>query len=126
LRRPTLPAFVAAEHLVVSHTGDANGFVDVALATHGMTRRVALTAPNFILALALVADGDLLAAVPRSLFELHGARFKLGCAKPPLALPGFALNAVAPKPALQDAGLRWLIETLALVSGGAAPRRKKA
>ncbi|HYD86304.1 MAG TPA: LysR family transcriptional regulator [Vitreimonas sp.] len=113
LAKPTLSAFVVAEHLVVSHTGDANGFVDIALAERGLARRVALTAPNFMLALALLADSDLLAAVPRSLFELHGRRFKLGCAKAPLALPRFALNAFAPKPALEDAGLSWLVALLA-------------
>jgi DNA-binding transcriptional LysR family regulator len=122
LAKPSLAAFAAAGHLVVSHTGDPTGFVDAALTERGMSRRVALTAPNFMLALALLAESDLLAAVPRSLFELHGARFKLKCAKPPLALPRFALNMIAPKPALQDAGLRWLIEVLADVSG--ARRRR--
>lgn len=130
LAKPTLSGFVAAKHLVVSHGGDPNGFVDIALAERGMTRRVALTAPNFMLALALLADSDLIAAVPLSLFELHGARFKLQCAKPPLTLPRFALNAFAPKPALQDTGLSWLIDFLAQACGDArgvrATQRKKA
>lgn len=125
LKKPTLTAFVAAEHLVVSQTGDPYGFVDMALAERRLARRVALTAPNFMLALALLADSDMIAAVPRSLFALHGARFKLACAKPPLVLPRFGLSAVAPKPALQDAGLRWLLETLAS-SSVARPRRPKA
>jgi DNA-binding transcriptional LysR family regulator len=126
LAKPTLTAFVAAEHLVVSHTGDPNGFVDLVLAERGLARRVAMTAPNFMLALALLGDSDLISAVPGSLFALHGARFGLKSAKPPLTLPRFAMNAVAPKPALQDAGLRWLIETLADVSGNTAPRRRKS
>jgi DNA-binding transcriptional LysR family regulator len=117
LEKPTLSAFVAAEHLVVSHAGDPIGFVDIALAERGLARRVALTAPNFMLALALMAESDLIAAVPRSLFELHGRRFKLGCAKSPLALPRFALNAFAPRPALQDAGLTWMIGQLARACG---------
>jgi DNA-binding transcriptional LysR family regulator len=124
LDKPTLSAFVAAEHLVVSHTGDPNGFVDTALAERGLARRVALTAPNFMLALALIDDTNMLAAVPRSFFALHGRRFKLNCAKPPLALPRFALNAFAPKPALQDAGITWLIETLAGVCGGVQSPRQ--
>lgn len=124
LKKPTLSAFAAAEHLVVSHTGDPSGFVDIVLAERGLTRRVALTAPNFMLALALLADTSLLAAVPRSIFHLHGHRFKLGCAKPPLALPRFTLTMVAPKPALQDLGLRWLIETLA-AAGGGLPRQAR-
>lgn len=113
LAKPTLAGFMAADHLLVSQTGDAQGFVDVALAERGLQRRVALTAPNFMLALALLAQSDLLAAVPQSLFKLHGARFRLGCAKPPLKLPRFNINAVAPTPALQDAGVSWLIALLA-------------
>ena len=128
LKKPTLSAFAAAQHLVVSHTGDPNGFVDIALAERGLSRRVALTAPNFMLALALLADTGLIAAVPRSIFHLHGPRFNLGCAKPPLPLPRFTLTMVAPKPALQDAGLRWLLQTL-MAAGGSilrpAGRREK-
>jgi DNA-binding transcriptional LysR family regulator len=122
LKKPTLSAFVAAEHLVVSHTGDPNGFVDIALAERGLARRVALTAPNFTLALALLADTSLIAAVPRSIFHLHGSRFNLGCAIPPLTLPRFTMTMVAPRPALQDAGLCWLIETLA-AAGAKLPKQ---
>jgi DNA-binding transcriptional LysR family regulator len=128
LQKPTLSGFVAAEHLVVSHTGDANGFVDSALAERGLSRRVALTAPNFMLALALLADTSLIAAVPRSIFKLHGRRFNLSSVKPPLALPRFTLTMAAPNAALQDIGLKWLIETLAATGGDdrrPARRREK-
>ena len=129
LAKPTLTSFTAAEHLVVSNTGDSYGFIDTALAERGLNRRVAMTAPNFMLALALLADSDLLAAVPRSFFALHGARFKLQCAKLPLPLPRFAMTLAAPKPALQDEGLQWLIdlmsETSADVAGATAPRRRR-
>lgn len=112
LQKPTLTAFCATRHLVVSATGDPHGFVDTALAERGLSRRVTLTAPNFMLALAMLAETDLIAAIPRRFFELHGKRFRLACAKPPLPLPRFALTMTAPKPALQDAGLSWLIETI--------------
>lgn len=112
-KKPNLPAFCAASHLVVSSSGDPKGFVDAVLAERGLERRVALTAPNFMLALALLTETDLIAAIPKRFFELHGKRFKLEGAKPPLPFPRFALNMVAPKPAMQDAGLTWLVETLA-------------
>jgi len=129
LARPTLASFVAAGHLVVSHNGDPTGFIDTALSQRGMSRRVALTAPSFMLALPLLANSDLLAAVPRSLFALHGARLKLHAANPPLPLPKFALNIAAPKPALHDAGITWLIEMLGAAAAGAhqsrTPKRRK-
>ena len=36
------------------------------LAEHGLSRRVALTVPNFMMALAIIADTDLIAALPGS------------------------------------------------------------
>ena len=54
----------------------------------------------------------------RRLEDGAGSRFKLSCAKPPLALPRFTLRMVAPNAALQDIGMRWLIETLEAVGGG--------
>ena len=64
-RRPTLDRYVEMRHLVVSQTGDPNGFVDVALAAKGRSRRVALTVPNFMMALAIVSETDLVTALPR-------------------------------------------------------------
>lgn len=113
LAKPTLARFLAQDHLVVSQTGDPFGFVDAALAERGLKRRVTLTAPNFMLALALLAQSDLLAAIPASLFRLHGPRFRLKSTKPPLTLPGFDINAITPKPALQDVGVSWLVTSLA-------------
>ena len=45
---PTLERYCEASHLVVSHSGDPNGFVDRLLAQEGRSRRVARTVPNFM------------------------------------------------------------------------------
>lgn len=123
LKAPDLAAFCTARHLVVSSTGDPHGFVDTALAGKTRTRRVALTVPNFMMALAQLAGADLIAAVPRRFLALHGKRFGLGYAEAPLTLPRFTLTMVMPKPALQDAGLAWFIEQLVQI--GDAPRRAR-
>ena len=44
---------------------------------------------------------------------MHATRFEVSSVEPPLPLPNFRLNAVAPKVALLDAGLAWLLEALA-------------
>jgi DNA-binding transcriptional LysR family regulator len=44
---------------------DPYGFVDEALARRGRARRMALTVPNFMLAVAIVAESDLVTALPR-------------------------------------------------------------
>ena len=111
-KKPTLDRYCEARHLVVSMSGDPFGFVDKALAGHGRSRRVALTVPNFMLALALVADSDLLSALPRSLLSRNTARFGLQSVAAPLSLPKFQISAVATKAALMDAGVAWLFETL--------------
>jgi DNA-binding transcriptional LysR family regulator len=111
-RAPGLDSYCAASHLVVSQTGDARGFVDRALAGLGRSRRVALTVPSFFMALAIVADTDLLAAVPRSFARVQGARAGLAVIEPPLPLPRFQLRMILPAGGLTDAGLAWLCSAI--------------
>lgn len=108
---PSLVAYCAASHVVVSQTGDADGFVDWALAELGHSRRVALTVPGFFMALAVVGSTDFLAAVPRSFARLHGG--PLAVTEIPLTLPRFSMRALMPKAALQDAAMAWLLAELA-------------
>ena len=51
-RSPTLAAYSRSQHLLVSLSGDPHGFVDEFLAKRGLKRRVALTVPTFMMALA--------------------------------------------------------------------------
>jgi DNA-binding transcriptional LysR family regulator len=117
-RNPTLKHYCEMEHIVVSHTGDVSGFVDVELAKTGLMRRVALTVPNFIFALSVLADSEMVSAVPRRFVEIHGDRFDVVAVKAPLPLPRFAINAVVPKVAMMDAGLAWMVQLLGQVRTG--------
>jgi DNA-binding transcriptional LysR family regulator len=123
-RRMTLRGYCEAQHLVVSHTGDGFGFVDRKLQEAGRSRRVALTVPNFLFALAIVAESDLVAALPRRLVALHAPRFKLLAVEPPLDLGSFQLQAVMPEVALMDAGLAWLLGLLERACPAAGAARK--
>lgn len=111
-RAPTLDRYCAMQHLVVSLTGDAHGFVDRVLAEQGRARRVALTVPNFMFALALVAETDLITALPRRFAARHARRFGVVRREAPLPLGRFRLTAIAPKVAMMDAGLAWLFDRL--------------
>jgi DNA-binding transcriptional LysR family regulator len=109
LRKPTLDKFCACEHVVVSQVGDSHGFIDTLLQKQQRSRRVSLTVPTFLLALSLVAGTDLLAAVPRNLFEVHGARLGLACTDLPLPAASFdPVYVVASQGALLDEGIHWL------------------
>lgn len=109
---PDLEAYCAALHLVLSPTGDAHGFVDTMLEKQGLRRRVALTVPNFMLGLAVVAETDLVAAMPRGQVAIHAARFDVATAPLPMPLGRFAVRAVTPRAAATDAGLAWLLGLL--------------
>jgi DNA-binding transcriptional LysR family regulator len=109
---PTLQRFCQMQHLVVSLAGDPKGFVDEILASHGYLRRIALTVPNFMLALAIIAETDLISALPRRFVAMHGQRFGVSVLEPPLPLIDFRLHAVVPTAALMDQGVAWLFDLL--------------
>lgn len=111
-RAPTLDRYCQMQHLVVSLTGDAHGFVDHVLAEQNRSRRIALTVPNFMFALAVIADTDLVCALPRTFVAMHAPRFGVVGLEAPLPLGRFRLNAVAPKVAMMDMGLSWLFDVL--------------
>lgn len=108
----TLDNYCAAAHLVVSAVGDPDGFVDHALEAHDRSRRVAFVAPSFMLALAILAETDLVAAIPRRLAQKHAARFGLVFADAPMSLETHRICAILPKAALADAGVAWLFGML--------------
>ena len=109
---PTLRRYCESQHVVVSHGGDPHGFVDEHLASQGRSRRVALTVPNFMFALAVVAESDFIAALPARFVDMFAPRFKVAALPPPLPMQRFRLNAVAPKAAMLDAGVAWLFDLL--------------
>ncbi|HEY9623969.1 MAG TPA: LysR family transcriptional regulator [Crinalium sp.] len=109
---PTLDRYCEMLHLVVSLTGDAFGFVDLILAEAGRSRRIALTVPNFMFALAILAETDLISALPKRFVAMHAQRFGVVGMEAPLSLGRFRLNAVAPQVAMMDLGLAWLFNLL--------------
>ena len=112
-KAPTLDRYCEMQHLVVSHAGDAYGFVDEVLAKQGQSRRIALTVPNFMFALAVIAETDLITALPRRFAALHAPHFGVVTVEAPLPLGRFRLTAIAPKAAMMDAGLAWFFNVLA-------------
>jgi DNA-binding transcriptional LysR family regulator len=121
---PTLERYCEMQHLVVSNSGDPHGFVDDVLAKQGRSRRVALTVPNFMFALAIIAETDLICALPRPFVAMHAARFGVLGLNAPLPLVNGRLNAVAPKVAMMDAGLAWLFNQIAGMEYRSAPIRE--
>jgi DNA-binding transcriptional LysR family regulator len=115
-RRPTLSTFCKAQHLLVSLDGASRGFVDELLAKRGFDRRVVLTVPTFLLALAHISNSDLIAALPRRLVEREAGRFGLAFVELPLTRKPDPIQAVATKAAMMDAGISWLMELIVSVA----------
>lgn len=67
LARGELPLakYAAARHMLVSPRGDTHGFIDQALAEQGLVRQIAMTITSFSSAPALLANTDLILAMPK-------------------------------------------------------------
>lgn len=107
-RSSSLKRICDMRHVLVSLTGHANGFVDDALAAQGLKRRIELTVPNFMMALALVANSDLVAALPKHLVGLYGRQFGVTAWSSPLPMRRDKIRLVASKAAKAEAGVDWL------------------
>jgi DNA-binding transcriptional LysR family regulator len=117
-KRLTLQRYCAASHVLVSLVGDPSGNIDAHLAGLGLSRRVAVTVPNFLSALAVVAETDLLAAAPQRLAAAHASSFGCAIVKNPVMPPMTPIHAIASKAALADAGVAWMFD-MVLVSARA-------
>lgn len=79
--------YAAAEHVTVSRRGKLRDPVDDELATQGLTRRIAASAPSVAAALSMVHAADLLVAVPARVCRAMVKMMKLRTAPMPLATP---------------------------------------
>jgi len=111
-KRLTLARYCAAPHVLISVSGDPRGMVDTILEKRGLSRRVMLTVSNFMQALAVVAESDLVAAMPRRFAARYAARYRLVIAEPPIPLMNAPVLAIAPQVATMDGGLTWLLGVL--------------
>jgi len=121
LEKPTLKAYCEARHVLASVSGDSHGFIDDILVEKGLSRRVALVVPNFMLALASLAETELVTALPRGLATAHAARFGVGWVEAPFEVRAYGLRAIALKSAMPDAGMVWLFDAVGSASERAFP-----
>jgi DNA-binding transcriptional LysR family regulator len=118
-RRPSLATFCALEHVVVSPDGGGfRGPTDAALEVLGRARRVVLSLPHFTVALAAIADSDLVAMLPARLVQ---GVANLQVTQAPLAIPGYEMAMGWHERSHRDAAHRWLRQQIA--AAVAAPAR---
>jgi len=86
-----LEAWITHPHVLVSSRGDTRGPLDEALLQHGLTRRVAVVVPSFLVALQLLDRSDCIAMLPRQSISAQ-QRSRLAIFEPPIAVEGFAMH----------------------------------
>jgi DNA-binding transcriptional LysR family regulator len=105
-----LPAYAAADHVLVSPAGDLTGIVDAELQRIGHRRRVVLVLPAFLPALAAVAASGALVTLPGRIARAFAPGFGLVTARPPLDLRPFDVSAYWHRRNDRDPRLQWLVD----------------
>lgn len=82
-----LELFCATPHALRTLQGGLTSFTDAALAEIGRSRRVVLAVPHFQGVLLTVAQGGVIAAVPRRFAEAFAPALGLSLYRPPIAMP---------------------------------------
>lgn len=104
--------FAAAEHLLVSLSGDISGVTDDALARLGLTRRIAMTVNHFSAIAPLLQESNLIAVVPTGTVESAVCKGELSATKIPVDVATRQLAMLWHKRQDRDGGLLWLREHL--------------
>lgn len=107
-KRLTVEEFSLAEHLLVSLSGDIASPTDQALQQLGLTRRIAFTVNNFLSAVPLIKESDLIAILPTDLVHNYLASGELAITHPPVDIPHSSISMLWHKRQSADKGLIWL------------------
>ena len=94
LVKKTLPLalYASLPHAFIAPGGTRGGVVDEALAERGLTRRVAVAVPNFLVVPHLVASSDLIATVGARVAERAATHLPLRVLAPPLKVRDFEMR----------------------------------
>jgi DNA-binding transcriptional LysR family regulator len=104
----TVEEFAAAEHLLISWSGEGASATDQALHELGLTRRVAVTVNHFASAVPIISESDLIAILPTDYVHQHVARGELSITRTPVDVPHTSISMLWHKRQNTDAGLSWL------------------
>jgi DNA-binding transcriptional LysR family regulator len=104
----TIEEFAAAEHLLVSLSGDNSSPTDQALHQLGLARRVAFTVNQFSSAVPIIKKSDLIAILPTDLVHNFLAHDELSITHTPLEIPHTSISMLWHKRQSADQGLMWL------------------
>lgn len=108
----SLEDFCAARHLLVSLSGRPYGFIDEALSGLGLSRHVAMTVNQYYTAARIVAQTDLLTALPRKFAATTEVGKDLEIRELPLPVAPVSVHVLWLRGNRQPAAIAWLLEAL--------------
>ena len=107
-------AYAKAEHVLVAPHGRKPGVVDGALRRMGMSRKVAVTVPDFASAARLVAAGRMIATMPSRIAGHYARHYSLKLFDVPVQLPELHIAVATHARAMCDPAVVWLIDEIKL------------
>ena len=102
-----LDAFLAWPHVLVAPRGRTGGVVDTVLAERGLSRRVSVLLPHFLVAPHIVASTDCILTLASRVACRVAEPLGLVLRPLPLPLPRFGIAMLWHERTEQDAALRW-------------------
>lgn len=123
-RRWQLADYSRHGHVAISVLGDGASDIDSQLAAAGLQRRIAVTAPSFTAALAVVAETDCVTTISEHFARRFAPLFGLTLKKTPLPQARLDLTLVWSQLQDQDATLTWLRGRLAAATAEAFGKRR--
>ena len=104
----SLAEYATRDHATVTIFGDRVSEIDAELAEAGLVRRIALTTPHFLVALAAVGATDCVTTLSAALARRFADALGLQLYEPPLRQKRLSLTMVAAATRAADPGLSWL------------------
>ncbi|RMX02597.1 LysR family transcriptional regulator [Corticibacter populi] len=108
----TLERFCDARHLLVSFSGRPYGFIDEALAARGLRRQVVMTVNQYLTAARVVAQTQLLTALPRHFLAPSGLAHHLVMRELPIQLAPVSVTMLWLRQNRHPAAIQWLLDVL--------------
>lgn len=122
--RLTLADYLDARHLVVTPWNEKQGVLDLQLEQMGYTRQIALKTPSMLSAPFIVAESDLLMAIPRFAAEklIYAANIKIFSL--PFTISPFEVKIYSHKRSGQRGATKWLKRKLQILAEEITPKQK--
>ncbi|RJS94174.1 LysR family transcriptional regulator [Salinisphaera sp. Q1T1-3] len=110
--RLTLETFVAQRHVLITQTGVGLSHIDEVLADLGLSRQISVLTRHYQLPRELVAQSDMIVALPARIARYQARHLGLAVHEPPLTLPAFEIGIAWGALDHHDIAHRWLRERI--------------